>query len=318
VLSHFTDPANRFVYSLSTAPGTTGDDLADFLRLKRGYCEQYAGAMAVLVRAARVPARVVLGYTPGREQSDGTRLVTTDDAHAWVEAYFSGLGWIPFDPTPIAAERAVDLPWAPRTVIPADTTAEPTAPDAQAPVSAGPTAQIDRGGEFIPVDTAALQDDPSLLPWAAGGGLVVVLLGLGAVPPALRHRARARRLADGSPGELWEELLATATDLGVAVPATSTARQLARQLAEQLSGVEPAAVAAVRTLALAQERAVYGPPATGAPDPAAATALRTVRRALLRRASRTQRLRAALWPASTLGEVAGWLTAHTPRRLRAA
>ena len=53
------------MYSLATAPGTSGDDLVDFLRLRRGYCEQYAGAMAVMVRAAGMPARVALGYTPG-------------------------------------------------------------------------------------------------------------------------------------------------------------------------------------------------------------------------------------------------------------
>jgi hypothetical protein len=318
VLTYFTDRTNGFVYSLSTAPGTSGDDLVDFLRLKRGYCEQYAGAMAVLVRAAGVPARVVLGYTPGRPQPDGSRLVTTDDAHAWVEAWFSGLGWIPFDPTPIAADRAVDLPWAPRTVIPADTTAEPTAPSAGLPVPAGPTATIARDSPYIPVDTAALADRPSLLPWFTAAGLVLLLLVLGAVPPGLRRRARRRRLADGSPSALWDELLATASDLGVAVPGTSTARQLAGQLAEQLAGVEPAAVPAVRALALAQERAVYGPPAAGGPDPATATALRTVRRALLRRASRGQRLRAALCPASTLADAAAWLSAHTPRRVRAA
>jgi hypothetical protein len=318
VLSYFTDPANRFVYSLSTAPGTTGDDLADFLRLKRGYCEQYAGAMAVLVRAAGVPARVVLGYTPGQVQSDGSRLVTTDDAHAWVEAYFAGLGWIPFDPTPIAADRAVTLPWAPRTVIPADTTAEPTAPNAGVPVPAGPTATIDRDDQYVPVDVDALQDHRSPAPWFAGAGGAVVLLGLLATPGVLRRRVRRRRLADGSPGALWDELLATSADLGVDVPVTGTTRQVARDLAEWLSGTEPAAIPAVRTLALAQERAVYGPPASAAPDPGSATALHTVRRALLRRASRGQRLRAALWPSSTLADVTGWLSAHTPRRLRAA
>jgi hypothetical protein len=83
--------------------------------------------------------------------------------------------------------------------------------------------------------------------------------------------------------------------------------------------VAPTAVrTAVRTLALAQERAVYGPPTSAAPDPGSITALHTVRRALLRRASRGQRLRAAGWPSSTLADVTGWLSAHTPRRLRAA
>jgi hypothetical protein len=70
---------------------------------------------------------------------------------------------------------------------------------------------------------------------------------------------------------------------------------------------------------LAQERAVSGRPGPAAPDPAAASALRTVRRALLRRATRGQRLRAELWPASTLADGAGWVTAHAPhRRLRSA
>jgi transglutaminase-like putative cysteine protease len=319
VLAHFTDGSNGFVYSLSTAPGTTGNDLADFLRLKRGYCEQYAGAMAVLVRAAGVPARVVLGYTPGQVQSDGTRLVTTDDAHAWVEAWFSGLGWIPFDPTPIAANRAVALPWAPRTdPTTAGTVAEPPVPSAGVPVPAGPTAQVGQDAPLVPVDQQARQGGTSLLPWLTGAGLIAVVLVLGAVPSGLRRLARRRRLADGSPDALWEELLATTADLGIPVPGTATARQFARQLAEQLAGGEPAAVPAVRTLALAQERAVYGPPGTATGDPALPMALRSVRRALLRRASRGQRLRATLWPASTLADAAGWLTSHAPRRFRAA
>jgi transglutaminase-like putative cysteine protease len=319
VLDHFTDPANGFVYSLSTEPGTTGDELADFLRLKRGYCEQYAGAMAVLVRAVGVPARVVLGYTPGEEQPDGSRLVTTDDAHAWVEAWFEGVGWIPFDPTPIAADREVELPWAPRIDAADDTVAQPTAPGAELPVPAGPTAELDRDDQFTPLDTEALQQDTPLLPWLSGAAAVLLVLGLGAVPAVLRRRARRRRLDEASPGALWDELLATTTDLGIAVPGASTSRQFARQLADRLSGVEPAAVTAVRTLALAQERAVYGPPAAiGAPDPAAATALRTVRRALLRQAGREQRLRALLWPASTVSDLTGQLAARTPRRLRSA
>jgi hypothetical protein len=273
--------------------------------------------MAVLVRAAGVPARVVLGYTPGRQQPDGTRVVTSDDAHAWVEVWFAGLGWIPFDPTPIAVNRAVDLPWAPHVDPTTDTVAEPTIPGAELPVPTGPTAQLGQDAPYVPLDQQALRDDTPVLPWLTGAGVTVLVLALGAVPPVLRRRSRRRRLDDGSPGALWAELLATTTDLGIAVPGTATTGQLARLLAEELAGVEPAAVAALRTLALAQERAVYGPPGTPDPDPAAATALRSVRRALLRQASRGQRVRAVLWPASTLADAAGWLADHTPRRLRA-
>jgi transglutaminase-like putative cysteine protease len=318
VQDYFTDAANGFQYNLSTTPGTTGDDLVDFLRLKRGYCEQYAGAMAVLVRAAGVPARVVLGYTPGQAQDDGTRLVTTDDAHAWVEAWFSGLGWIPFDPTPIAANRAVDLPWAPRTQATEDATVDPVTPQVEAPVPAAPTAELDRDDEALPSASPQLQTQRDLTPWLAGSGGTLLLLGLAAAPFLARRRQRAARLSDGSPGALWDELLATATDLRIDVPGTTTSRQLARQLAGHLSGAEPAAVAAVRTLALAQERAVYGPPGAGDRDPALTGALQTVRSAMVRSVPRSQRVQAALWPASTIGDAVRRLTALLPGRPRPA
>ncbi|WP_249523651.1 transglutaminase family protein, partial [Modestobacter marinus] len=319
VLGLFTDPANGFTYSLSTSQGTTGDDLADFLRLKRGYCEQYAGAMAVLVRAAGVPARAVLGYTPGQAEEDGERLVTTDDAHAWVEAWFAGIGWIPFDPTPIAADRAVELPWAPRTDAADDDTPDSFTPGADVPVPAAPTAELDRDDQYVPPLAPQAAPQQELTPWLLGATGTLVVLALAAVPFLVRRRQRAARLAEGRPGALWDELLATTLDLGVELPGTSTARQLARELAHRLADTDPAVVAAVRTLALAQERAVYGPPA-GRPgaDPTLRGALTTVRRALLRSATRGQRVRAAVWPASTLTAAAGWAAARAPRRPRSA
>jgi len=103
------------------------------------------------------------------------------------------------------------------------------------------------------------------------------------------------------------------------VAGASTARQLARQLATRLAGTEPAAVAGVRSLALAEERAVYGPPGGRAgPDPALSEALLTVRRALLQGTPRGQRLRAGLLPASTLATAARRLSARAPRRARSA
>ncbi|MGY5882186.1 transglutaminaseTgpA domain-containing protein [Modestobacter lacusdianchii] len=320
ILGLFTDRANGFTYTLSTQPGTTGDDLADFLRLRRGYCEQYAGAMAVLVRAAGVPARVVLGYTPGRERGeDDARVVTTDDGHAWVEVWFAGLGWIPFDPTPIAANRAVPLPWAPRSEAITDAVSDPATPSAEAPVPAGPTAQLDRDDQQVPLALPTDAEPSSLLPWLAGAAGVLLLVAVAGVPLLARRRLRRARLADGRAAALWDELLDTTTDLGIEVAGASTARQLARQLAERLSGAEPAAVAGLRTLALAEERSVYGPPTDRpGPDPQLTEALGTVRRALLRSATRSQRLRAACWPVSTLAAAGRWVTAHTPRPLRSA
>ncbi len=70
----------------------------------RGYCQQFAGAMALLLRMGGVPARVATGFTTGTLDSTKHQYVVTDqDAHAWVEAWFAGYGWVRFDPTPAIA-----------------------------------------------------------------------------------------------------------------------------------------------------------------------------------------------------------------------
>jgi hypothetical protein len=67
----------------------------------RGFCQQFATGMAVMLRAIGIPARVAVGFTQGTYNS-GTKTytVTTSDAHSWVEVLFPGYGWIPFEPTP--------------------------------------------------------------------------------------------------------------------------------------------------------------------------------------------------------------------------
>ncbi|QNG38306.1 transglutaminase domain-containing protein [Geodermatophilaceae bacterium NBWT11] len=314
VYGFLTDRANGFVYSLTTEPGTTGDDLADFLELRRGYCEQYAGAMAVLTRAAGVPSRVVLGYTPGDRQPDGTRLITTADAHAWVEVWFDGLGWVPYDPTPIDVARRVDLPWAPR----ADGESGPTdqAPEA-VPTAAGglPTAELDRDDQFTPLDLPSTQQAGT--PWgvvAAGTGGTLLLAALLATPGLLRRARRRRRLSSGSAGDAWDELLATTTDLGVPVAASGTPRQVARGLAEMVAPVDRPAVTAVRDLALALEASVYGRPAAAGTGADLAVSSAVVDRALRATVRRRDRWRSRVWPASTVEDAVRWVAAHTPRR----
>jgi protein-glutamine gamma-glutamyltransferase len=74
--------------------------LIDFVtRTRAGYCQHFAGAMAVMARLLGIPARVAVGFTSGR-LDDGTWVVRDHDAHAWVEVWFPGHGWVPFDPTP--------------------------------------------------------------------------------------------------------------------------------------------------------------------------------------------------------------------------
>jgi transglutaminase-like putative cysteine protease len=103
---YFLDPRFGFRYSLETRPGNTGDELVDFLtRGKTGYCEQFASAMAVMLRTVGVPARVAVGFSAGKPLGD-YRSISTGDAHAWVEVYLTGFGWLPFDPTPLDDGRS--------------------------------------------------------------------------------------------------------------------------------------------------------------------------------------------------------------------
>jgi transglutaminase-like putative cysteine protease len=68
---------------------------------RRGYCQHYAGAMALMLRYLGIPARVGAGFTTGRyDTEEGVWTVSDTNAHTWVEVWFAGYGWLPFDPTP--------------------------------------------------------------------------------------------------------------------------------------------------------------------------------------------------------------------------
>jgi protein-glutamine gamma-glutamyltransferase len=99
----YLSPANGFSYN--EYPPPTADPLVTFLTLnKLGYCQQFAGAMALLLRMGGIPARVATGFTTGTYDQANKRWIVTDvDAHAWVEAWFPRYGWVAFDPTPAAA-----------------------------------------------------------------------------------------------------------------------------------------------------------------------------------------------------------------------
>ena len=86
---------------------------AFLFRDKFGYCQQFSGAMALMLRMAGIPARVAAGFAPGSLNRDtGEYRVRDLDAHSWVEVYFNGIGWVTFDPTPAASPaeaQAADL-----------------------------------------------------------------------------------------------------------------------------------------------------------------------------------------------------------------
>lgn len=84
------------------------------VQTRAGYCQYFAGAMALMLRYLGVPARVVVGFSSGTYDAHRSVWTVTDhDAHAWVEAWFRGYGWLPFDPTPSAGRPERGLLGAP-------------------------------------------------------------------------------------------------------------------------------------------------------------------------------------------------------------
>lgn len=254
----FTQPSNGFRYDLRTAPGNSGDALVDFLFTgHRGYCEQFASAMAIMLRTLRVPARVAVGFTPGTV-TGGARLITTKDAHAWVEVWFPGAGWLPFDPTPLSDGRAVP---------PADMTGDTNPPSggtlpAEPPATTAPAPTPGVLAEAPPAHNTA---DAGL-----GAGMIMMivtgLLGLcalaGLTPLGVRefHRRWRLHLVNGggprAVSAAWQEVLAESADRGVLPPVGETVRASAERLVNE-HGLDEVGRAGLRTLVGAVERSWY-------------------------------------------------------------
>lgn len=96
---------NNGAFTYDEYPPVSPYPLVSFLTVDRiGYCQQFAGSMALLLRMGGVPARVATGFTTGTYNNATKQWSVTDvDAHAWVEAWFPHYGWVTFDPTPAAA-----------------------------------------------------------------------------------------------------------------------------------------------------------------------------------------------------------------------
>jgi hypothetical protein len=120
------------------------DPTLEFVRRKRGYCQHFASAMALLLRASGIPARVAVGFSGG-EWNDLTECVVVRrrDAHAWVEVGFERFGWLPFDPVEMARLRPAEA----RTPAGQPETPKP-GPSEQAPAER--PAETVRPGELAP------------------------------------------------------------------------------------------------------------------------------------------------------------------------
>jgi transglutaminase-like putative cysteine protease len=306
--AYFTDPKENFRYSVSpTVDGiNSASALEDFLKGKQGFCEQYASAMAAMIRIAGVPARVAVGFTAGTKQKNGGYRVTTKDAHAWPEAWFAGAGWVRFEPTPRGDGQ---------TNVPAY--AQPST-DGTANGNTGPSAAPSAGASASPSANALSplngrpEDD---LTGALGAtqkptgsrlaalwlpGLIALLL-LVFVPRVLHVARRRRRWRRATPLVAWQQLRDDTTDLGHRWRPIDSPRAAAAQLAQR-HRFDAEGQAALDRLAAHAERARYA--RDGAAGIAAVADLRAdtrrVRAAVGAGVPRTARWRAWLLPASTL------------------
>ena len=99
LMDHF--KSQNYFYNLK--PNPIGNNYSKFFfETKEGYCEYFAGTMALLLRAADIPSRIVTGYYGGRYNNLGDFYTfSQEDAHSWVEVWISNTGWIRFDPTQV-------------------------------------------------------------------------------------------------------------------------------------------------------------------------------------------------------------------------
>jgi hypothetical protein len=242
-------------FSYSNRPRVVGPPLVGFAtRTRSGYCQFFAGAMALMLRYLGIPARVAVGFAaPRYDRASRTWVVTDHDAHAWVEVWFHGYGWLPFDPTPAAPDSGRGRLIARFTRVGGSGESGPAA-RAQVAKSKG-------GREKGGLSRAHLGHPAGARGAAsrAGGGfssgllllLAAVAAAVGAVVAAKEARRLARRL-ERDPRRLAaacrEELASFLLDQGMEPARSATVRELGELVHRQL-GVDAEPFVAAATAA---------------------------------------------------------------------
>lgn len=282
-------------------PQTPGvPPLVDFVtRTHQGYCQHFAGAMALMLRYLGIPSRVAAGFTSGGyDKATGEWVVSDRDAHAWVEVWFRGWGWLPFDPTPGRSGLSGQYSSSSATFNVAATAA--VLKGAQGIAKFGGIAdQLGFGGgarvssevsDLVPATT--ISSTKRSRAWGLLRLLAAALAGLALVVIAAKLAVRRSRYLTRDPRRLAaacrKELRDVLLDQQVEVPASATHRELAA-LVEEEFGVDATA------FGLHADAARFGP-AGVAREAARATRgdLRRLRRGLRRELSRFERIRGLL------------------------
>jgi len=304
-----------FTYKLNVAPMSGPEALETFLESTHtGYCQQFAVAMAALARALGLPSRVAVGFTDGTRIAPDTYQITNHDAHAWPEIWFPNTGWLRFEAAP-----SRQTPSPSYTNPPARKGAKATAPHPKTgktprSPSAGRPRQriaIPQGAGHPPAGHRAVHRNRGTgALWPVVAVLLLAVLAVALAPAGARAGGRRRRLGrisgGGAPAALaaWAEVLDTAEDLGIAVPAGCSPRAVGRLLAatapERASVLEPATARLVAGIELAR----YARPSQAEGTGVMRSDVTLLVRALMAAADPGRRWRSRLLPASVLRRAA--------------
>jgi len=294
-----------FQYSLE-APVQEGFDgssvsaVSDFLREKKGYCIHFASAFAIMARVLGMSSRIVVGYLPGTADTskvtEGKPIVYTvssSQLHAWPEVYFSGIGWVGFDPTKSLGTPTGFLPAAAGG---GEDVSPSTAPSQTPTASVSPSTRADeRGLRADDANTGAgAHAAANLLPWALGAAGIVLLLLVPLLLGALRRRRRDAAARRGDALSAWNSVRETAIDLGVPVPVSESPRALGTRLVRDHGAPDAETLLLVRAV----EEAAYADTGTPADGRAVRDAAAAVRTGLYLSVPGGRRLRALLFPRS--------------------
>lgn len=195
---YFRDPAN-FTYTTSVDPSGS-DSVSVFLDKRHGYCVQFASGMIMLARSIGIPARLAIGFLPGKPSDGGASVIRGGDAHAWPELYFAGAGWVRFEPTP-----AIQTGARPRYADPLASAVDTGAGGITIPTAAP-------SGAHRPVDPGG--NSPSIVVGAPAGSvpwpLVITLIVLAAIVLGgvswWLERKRADEWHEITPETVWATL----------------------------------------------------------------------------------------------------------------
>lgn len=226
--------------------------------------EQYAVAMALMVRAFGAPARVVLGAYPGDKKAGGKLKLKGDNVHAWVEVKFKEVGWIPFDPTP-PRDRVPRTDQPQPKSVPKPQVLQPPPPPATPPVLPHVEKQAHADNH-----STGMQILAALAQVAKYGGWLLLLLSpilltLLAKWYRSRRRRRAKEPQDRLKGA-WEEIVDRFRDRGIRLPAGAT-RQEAAWIIDSYLGTISKSQSGARELAGIADYLDYSPSSDSEIDP---------------------------------------------------